>query len=104
LRCFVKPGTVERWHRIGLSGLWRRHSKKRRGGRPRIATQIRDLIHRMAHDNFTRGAPRVHGERLKLGFTVSERTVSRYMPQRPRRRLHRTVLHLAGHRSYYPSR
>jgi len=51
----VKPGTVERWHRLGLSGLWRNYSKKHRGGRPRVATEIRDLIHRMAHDNFTWG-------------------------------------------------
>ena len=82
----VKPGTVERWHRVGLSGLWRRHSKKHRGGRPRIGAEIRDLIRRMARDNFTWGAPRIHGELLMLGFTVSERTVSRYMQQRPRHR------------------
>ena len=49
----VKPGTVERWHRVSLSGLWRRHSTKRRGGRPRVGAEIRDLIRRMARDNFT---------------------------------------------------
>ena len=82
----VKPGTVERWHRVGLSGLWRRYSKKRRGGRPRIAAETRGLIRRMARDNFTWGAPRIHGELLMLGIIVSERTVSRYMPRRAQRR------------------
>ena len=66
----VKPGTVERWHRVGLSGLWRRYSKKRRGGRPRIGAEIRDLIRRMAHGNFTWGAPRIHSELLMPGAAV----------------------------------
>ena len=51
-----------------------------RGGRPRIALETRQLIREMARANFLWGAPRIHGELLKLGITVSQATVSRYMP------------------------
>ena len=50
-------------------------------GRPRVNSEIRTLIKPMAADNIW-GAPRIHGELLKLGFSVSETTVSRYMPRR----------------------
>jgi hypothetical protein len=61
--------------------IWRYRSRGRwRGGRPRIAPEIRDLITCMARDNFLWGAPRIHGELLKLGVSVSQATVSRYMP------------------------
>jgi hypothetical protein len=77
----VQPATVLRWHRKGWSGLWRYRSRGRwRGGRPRISREIRRLIVRMARENFLWGAPRIHGELLMLGFTVSQATVSRYMP------------------------
>ena len=72
----VQPATVDRWHREGFRGWWRRHSR-RQSGRPRIDSQLRSLIGRMATANGLWGAPRIHGELLKLGFTVSERTVSR---------------------------
>jgi len=77
----VQPATVGRWHREGFRGCWRRRSR-RRPGRPRIDLQLRSLIARMATENHLWGAPRIHGELLKLGFTVSERTVSRYLPHR----------------------
>jgi hypothetical protein len=77
----VQPGTVARWHREGFRGCWRRRSRQR-PGRPRIDLQLRSLIGRMAAENRLWGAPRIHGELLKLGFTVSERTVSRYLPHR----------------------
>ena len=77
----VQPATVARWHREGLRGCWKRRSP-RRPGRPRIDSQLRSLIGRMAEENGLWGAPRIHGELLKLGFTVSERTVSRYLPDR----------------------
>ena len=54
----------------------------RRGGRPRIDAEIRDLISRMARDNVLWGAPRIHGELLMLGFKVSQATVSRYISQK----------------------
>ena len=81
----VQPATVDRWHREGFRGWWRRHSQ-RRPGRPRIDAQLRSLIERMATENGLWGAPRSHGELLKLGLTVSERTVSRYLPDRRTRR------------------
>jgi transposase InsO family protein len=77
----VKPETVVRWHRAGFKAFWR--WKSRRLGRPTTEPEIRELIRRMASENLTWGAPRIHAELQKLGFTVSERTVSRYMPKRP---------------------
>ncbi len=76
----VKPETVVRWHRAGFRAYWR--WKSRKPGRPRIEREVRELIRRMAHENRW-GAPRIHAELAKLGFDVSERTVSRYMPKRP---------------------
>ena len=77
----VKPETVIGWHRKGFKLYWTWKSRTR-GGRPRIDVEIRTLIRRMARENPTWGAPRIHGELLKLGFEVSEATVSRYMPRR----------------------
>jgi len=77
----VQPATVARWHREAFRGCWRRRSRQR-PGRPRIDLQLRSVIGRMATENRLWGAPRIHGELLKLGFTVSERTVSRYLPHR----------------------
>ena len=77
----IQPATVDRWHREGVRRCWRRPS--RRPGRPRIASPCRDLIRRMAAENCLWGAPRIHGELLKLGITISERTVSRYLRGRP---------------------
>ena len=79
----VKPETVVRWHRAGFRAYWRWRSKRRGPGRPPAHWPIRELIRRLAMDNPSWGAPRVHGELLKLGLCVSERTVSRYMPRRP---------------------
>jgi putative transposase len=72
----VKPATVVAWHRGAYRAYWRRISRKR--GRPNTDAQVRDLIGRMVMENQW-GAPRIHGELLKLGFHVSERTVSRYV-------------------------
>ena len=77
----VQPATVARWGREGFWGCWRRNSQ-RRPGRPPIDADIRGLIRHMARENRLWGAPRIHGELLKLGITVSERTVSRYLPDR----------------------
>jgi len=82
----VQAETVLRWRRSGWSALWRHRSRGRwRGGRPRVSSEVRQLIVRMAHENFLWGAPRIHGELLMLGFSVSQATVSRYMPARSRR-------------------
>jgi putative transposase len=74
----VKPATVIGWHRRGFRMYWRWRSR-RRSGRPRIHDEIRDLICQMRLENSGWGAPKIHGELLKLGFTVSERTVARYL-------------------------
>ncbi|MFH1437982.1 MAG: integrase core domain-containing protein [Pseudomonadota bacterium] len=78
----VKPSTVVRWHRMGFRLYWRWKSRSRRIGRPKVPAEIRKLIRNIAFENVTWGAPRVHAELLKLGFSVNERTVSRYMPKR----------------------
>ncbi len=77
----VKPQTVISWHRRDFKLYWTWKSRNK-GGRPRVDVTIRCLIRQMANDNATWGAPRIHGELLKLGFDVSEPTVSRYMPRR----------------------
>jgi putative transposase len=79
----VKPDTVVGWHRAGFRCYWCWKSR-RHPGRPRISTEIRELIVRLAEENTGWGAPKIHGELLKLGFEISERTVARYL-----RRLHR---------------
>jgi hypothetical protein len=70
----VRPETLLRWHRAGFRRYWRWKSR-RRGGRPRIETELRTLIRRMSIENPLWGAPRIHGELLKLGFEVALRIV-----------------------------
>ncbi len=82
----VQPETVLRWRRNGWSAISRYRSRGRwRGGRPRVSSEVRSLIARMSRENFLWGAPRIHGELLMLGFSVSQATVSRYMPVAGRR-------------------
>jgi hypothetical protein len=77
----IQADTVLRWRRDDISVIWKYRSRgRRRGGRPRAALETRQLIHEMARANFLWGAPRIHGELLKLGISVSQATVSRYMP------------------------
>jgi len=76
----VKPETVIRWHRQGFRLYWR--LKSRHPGRPDAGREIRDLIRKMCVSNPTWGAPRIHGELLKLGIDVSQTTVSKYMVRR----------------------
>ena len=82
----VSPETVIKWHRRGFRAFWRRKSK--RGAPPSIPVQIREAIQRLHSENETWGAPRIHGELLRLDFDVSEATVSRYLarlgPRRPK--------------------
>jgi putative transposase len=76
----VKPATVVRWHRAGLRRYWTWRSRPK-GSRPAIDPEVRRLIKRMATANMW-GAPRIHGELLKLGIQISEATVSKYLPRR----------------------
>lgn len=77
----VKPETVARWHRAGFRMHWAWKSRKR-AGRPKADTEIRDLIRQMCSENPLWGAPRIHGELLMLGFDISQSTVSKYMIRR----------------------
>ena len=78
----VNPDMVAKWHRDRYRRHWAKNSHARRSpGRPRVSAEIRHLIRKMARDGW--GAPRIHGELMKLGYVVSEITVSRYMPHRP---------------------
>jgi transposase InsO family protein len=89
----VRPATVVGWHRQGFRRYWAWKSRRRQG-RPAIGRELRDLIRRMSDANPLWGAPRIHGELLKLGVTVSQATVSKYMvrPRRPSSQAWRTFL------------
>ena len=90
----VRPETVVRWHRAGFRYYWRWKSHSR-GERPPIETDLRLLIRRMNKENPLWGAPRIHGELLKLGFQVAQSTVAKYMVKRggPPSQGWRTFLH-----------
>src|SRR5512143_3995917 len=77
----VQPDTIVRWHRTGFRLYWRWKSRSR-GGRPRIPGDIRRLIREMSLANRLWGAPRIHGELLKLGIEVAQSTVAKYMTRR----------------------
>ena len=75
----VKPATVVQWHRHGFRLFWRWRS---RSGRPSLDREVRDLIRQMNAANPLWGAPRIHGELLKLGIEISQATVAKYMVRR----------------------
>jgi hypothetical protein len=75
----VKPATVVQWHRQGFRLFWRWRS---RTGRPSVDREVRDLIRQMSSANPLWGAPRIHGELLKLGIEISQATVAKYMLRR----------------------
>jgi transposase InsO family protein len=77
----IRPETLMRWHRAGFRRCWRWKSR-RRGGRPPVETELRALIRRMSIENSLWGAPRIHGELLKLGFEVAQSSVAKYMVKR----------------------
>jgi transposase InsO family protein len=77
----VRPETVVRWHRLGFRAYWRWRSRSR-VGRPKASTELRTLIRQMSRANPLWGAPRIHGELLKLGFDVAQSTVAKYMVRR----------------------
>src|SRR4030088_2040453 len=90
----IRPETLVRWHRAGFRRYWRWKSC-RRGGRPQIETELRALIRQMSTENLLWGAPRIHGELLKLGFEVAQSSVAKYMVKRrgPPSQEWRTFLH-----------
>src|ERR1700730_2777790 len=77
----IRPETLVRWHRAGFRRYWHWKSR-RRGGRPQIQTELRGLIRQMSIENPLWGAPRIHGELLKLGFQVAQSSVAKYMGKR----------------------
>src|SRR3954470_20656571 len=90
----VKPETVIKWHRAGFRSYWR-WTSRRRGGRPTVAPEIRRLIREMSIANPLWGAPRIHGELLKLGIEIGQTSVAKYMARRraPPSQGWRTFLH-----------
>jgi transposase InsO family protein len=77
----IRPETLVRWHRAGFRCDWRWKSRPL-GGRPQIDTELRALIRRMSVENPLWGAPRIHGELLKLGIEVAQSSVAKYMVKR----------------------
>jgi hypothetical protein len=72
----IRPETLVRWHRAGFRRYWRWKSRSL-GGRPQVEADLRALIRRMSVDNPLWGAPRIHGELLKLGFEVAQSSVAK---------------------------
>src|SRR6266850_122873 len=89
----VRPATVIRWQRLGFRLFWRWRSRPT--GRPSTKADTRMLIRRIASENPGWGAPRIHGELLKLGIAVARSTIAKYMPRRcqPPSPTWRTFLH-----------
>ena len=77
----IRPETLIHWHRSGFRCYWRWKSRSL-GGRPPIEARLRALIRQMSIDNPLWGAPRIHGELLKLGFEVAQSSVAKYMVKR----------------------
>ena len=88
----VRPETIIRWHRTGFRLYWRWKSRAR-GGRPKVPMEIRRLIREMSLANRLWGAPRIHGELLKLGIEVAQSTVAKYMAKNGRGRSWKAFLH-----------
>ena len=90
----VKPETVMAWHRRGFRLYWTWKGRQGRPGRPEVSHEVRELIRKMNVANPLWGAPRIHGELLKLGIEVSQATVAKYMArqQKPPSQTWRTFL------------
>jgi len=78
----VQPDTVVRWHKRAFKLYWRRKSERGKRGRPSTDPEIRSIVLKMAEENPLWGAPTIHGELLKLGINISERTVSKLIRKR----------------------
>ena len=90
----LQPATVIRWHRKGFRAFWRWKSRPKKPGRKPVPKEIRVLIRRMCRENPLWGAPRIHGELLKLGYEIAESSVSKYMvkPKKPPSQTWKTFL------------
>ncbi len=75
----VKPDTVIAWHRQGFRLFWTWKVRRGKTGRPSVPKDVRDLIRKMSRENPLWGAPRIHGELLKLGIDIGETSVGKYM-------------------------
>jgi putative transposase len=93
----VSADTVLRWQRRRFSEYCTQLSGRHSGGRPRMSAEIAALVRKMATANPLWGAPRIHGELLKLGIDIAERTVSRLMPKRRSRPSQTWRTFLANH-------
>ena len=82
--CIVKPETVIAWHRKGFRLFWTWKVRHGQPGRPSVPKETRELIRKMSRENPLWGAPRIHGELLKLGIDVGETSVGKYMVRRPK--------------------
>ncbi len=82
----IRPETLIHWHRSGFRCYWRWKSRSL-GGRPQIETGLRAVIRQMSIENPLWGAPRIHGELLKLGFEVAQSSVAKYNGVRTHRSL-----------------
>jgi hypothetical protein len=91
----VKPETVVAWHRAGFRLFWTWKVRRGQPGRPVISRQVRDLIRKMCRENPGWGAPRIHGELLKLGIDIGESSVSKYMVP-SRKPPSQTLAHISG--------
>ena len=78
----VKAATVIAWHRKGFRLFWTWKIRHGKPGRPGVSHEIRELIRTMSRENPIWGAPRIHGELLKLGIDIGETSVSKYMIRR----------------------
>ena len=78
----VKPATVIGWHRKGFRLFWTWKVRRGQRGRPPVSKEVRKLIRKMSRENPLWGAPRIHGELLKLGIDIGETIVSKYMIRR----------------------
>jgi hypothetical protein len=103
----VKPETVIAWHRKGFRLFWTWKVRRVQLGRPRVPKDVRKLIRKMCRDNPLWGAPRIHGELLKLGIDISETSVGKYIvrKRKPPSQTWRTFLENHGfdrllHRAY----
>src|ERR1700716_2523757 len=92
----VRPETIIRWHRTGFRLYWRWKSRSQ-GGRPKVPVEIRRLIREMSLANRLWGAPRIHGELLKLGIEVAQSTVAKYMAKSGRGRSQTWKTFLCNH-------
>lgn len=90
----VKPDTVVRWHRKGFRLFWTWRSRPRKRGRPTI---LADVVRRMSRENPLWGAPRIHGERLRLGIGIGRTAVSKYVIRHPKPPLQTWCTFLRNH-------